>query len=118
MRPEAPPIPGPFANAEDLIAHLSQQGNDLARPAMRLLPVIADIKTMLGARPGCLLVRLSGSGPTCYGIFETGEAADDAAAVIAAQHPGWWVQATQLGAPRDEDLSRSSGYGPRPSGGG
>lgn len=106
MRPKAPPIPGPFAHVEDLIAHLSQQGNDLERPAMQFLPVIADVKTALGARPGCLLVRLSGSGPTCYGIFETGEAADEAAAAIAVQHPGWWVQATQLGGPhRDEDLS-------------
>jgi 4-diphosphocytidyl-2-C-methyl-D-erythritol kinase len=97
MRLGAPPIPGPFTNAEDLIAYLSRQGNDLERPAMQLLPAIAEIKRTLSARPRCLLVRLSGSGPTCYGIFETGEAAGDAAAAIAAQHPNWWVQATQLG---------------------
>jgi 4-diphosphocytidyl-2-C-methyl-D-erythritol kinase len=99
MRLEPPKIPGPFATAKDLVAHMVRQGNDLEPPAMQLLPVIADIKASLSDRPGCLVARLSGSGPTCYGIFDADEAASEAAAVIASAHPDWWVQATQVGAP-------------------
>jgi 4-diphosphocytidyl-2-C-methyl-D-erythritol kinase len=98
VRLEPPELPGPFATAKDLIAHLGRQGNDLERPATQLLPVIADIKATLSSRPGCLVARLSGSGPTCYGIFDVGEAASEAAAAIASAHPDWWVQATRFGA--------------------
>jgi 4-diphosphocytidyl-2-C-methyl-D-erythritol kinase len=94
-----PMMPGPFATAKDLIAYLGQQGNDLERPALEVFPVIADIKAALSATPGCLLARLTGSGPTCYGIFEAVEAAEAAAAAIASAQPAWWVQATRLGDP-------------------
>ena len=62
------------------------RGNDLERPAIALLPVIADIKAALAAQPGCRLAAMSGSGPTCFGIF-----ADAAAAARllrrSARHP-------------------------------
>jgi 4-diphosphocytidyl-2-C-methyl-D-erythritol kinase len=104
MRSKPPVIPGPFATVEDLIAHLGRQGNDLERPAMQLLPAIADIMAALIARSGCLLARLSGSGPTCYGLFDAGEAASEAAAVIADAQPDWWVRATELGSPSLADV--------------
>jgi 4-diphosphocytidyl-2-C-methyl-D-erythritol kinase len=97
LRSRPPEIPGPFAAAEDSIAHLRCQGNDLERPAMQLLPVISEIKAALGAQPGCMLARLSGSGPTCFGIFDASEAAAEAAAAIASTQPGWWVRATEVG---------------------
>jgi 4-diphosphocytidyl-2-C-methyl-D-erythritol kinase len=104
MSLEPPEIVGPFTTAKDLIAHLARQGNDLERPATQLLPVIADIKSTLSGRPGCVVARLSGSGPTCYGIFDAGEAASEAAALIASAHPDWWVQATRFGAPHRKPL--------------
>ena len=96
-RSKPPVIPGPFATTEDLIAYLGRRGNDLERPALQLLPVIDDVKGMLSARAGCLLARLTGSGPTCYGIFDSGNAAAEAATVIAAAQPDWWVRATEFG---------------------
>lgn len=108
--PSRPPaISGPFATTEDLIAHLGGQGNDLERPAMQQLPVIADIKAKLSARPGCLLARLSGSGPTCFGIFDAREAAAEAAAVIASAHPDWWVRATEFGGLLADDRFSANG---------
>jgi 4-diphosphocytidyl-2-C-methyl-D-erythritol kinase len=38
--------------------------------------------------PGCRLARMSGSGATCFGLFDTPEIAARAAAKI--RHPGWW----------------------------
>jgi 4-diphosphocytidyl-2-C-methyl-D-erythritol kinase len=99
LRLEPPEFPGPFATAKDLIAHLGRQGNDLEGAATQLLPEIADIKATLRSRPGCLVARLSGSGPTCYGIFDVGEAASEAATAIASAHSDWWVQVTRLGVP-------------------
>jgi 4-diphosphocytidyl-2-C-methyl-D-erythritol kinase len=88
----------PFADLATLLNVMREGGNDLERPAAELLPVIAEVKARLSAQQGCLLAAMSGSGPTCFGVFANGEAARRAAAALAATHPGWWVVATRLGA--------------------
>jgi 4-diphosphocytidyl-2-C-methyl-D-erythritol kinase len=104
-----PVIPEQFARTEDLIAYLGRRGNDLERPALQLLPLIAEIKAILSARAGCLLARLTGSGPTCYAIFDSRESAVEAATVIAAAQPDWWVQATEFGGSRNDDCFSACG---------
>lgn len=79
------------------IAALAQQRNDLEAPAMRLQPVIADVLAALRARSNCQLARMSGSGATCFGLFSTTQAAQDAAGELGTRHPTWWVKATALG---------------------
>ena len=37
-----------------------------------------------------LLVRMSGSGATCFALYASGTARDVAAVTIQAAHPGWW----------------------------
>ena len=69
-------------------------GNDLEAPAVALLPVIAEVKAALAGQPGCLAAAMSGSGPTCFGLFEDGASATRAAAALASRQPGWWVAAT------------------------
>ena len=87
----------PFSDLAGLVDSMRRHGNDLERPAIALLPAIADIKAALAAQPGCRIAAMSGSGPTCFGIF-----ADDASAARAlpprlpSQHPRWWVVATQV----------------------
>jgi 4-diphosphocytidyl-2-C-methyl-D-erythritol kinase len=73
---------------------LSAQHNDLQRPALALEPVIADCLAALGEH-GAMLTRMSGSGPTCFGIFTNQANAARAARVIAARHPGWWCVAVK-----------------------
>ena len=80
----------------DLAALVHGGGNDLEAPARRLLPVIGDVLDALGARPGCLAAAMSGSGATCFGLFETAEAAALAAGYLGAAQPGWWIAATRL----------------------
>jgi 4-diphosphocytidyl-2-C-methyl-D-erythritol kinase len=89
----APPaLPGP----EDLIAYMRERGNDLEPAATALLPAIREVKAALAAEPGCRLAAMSGSGPTCFGLYGDRESAGRAAAAIAAAHPGWWVRSTIL----------------------
>ncbi|MGA1800489.1 4-(cytidine 5'-diphospho)-2-C-methyl-D-erythritol kinase [Sphingomonas sp. 4RDLI-65] len=68
--------------------------NDLEPPALALAPEIAQVRALLGAAHGVLLSRMSGSGATCFALFETPQARDTAA--IAAQARGWWILATTL----------------------
>ncbi len=75
---------------------LAKRGNDLTAAAIGLLPAIVDVLAALEHQPPCLLARLSGSGATCFGLFAERGEAREAAAAIAAAHPGWWVVATML----------------------
>jgi len=68
--------------------------NDLEPPALALAPAIAEVRKLLDAAHGVLLSRMSGSGATCFALFETPEARDTAA--TAAQAKGWWTRATTL----------------------
>ncbi len=73
---------------------LSAQHNDLQRPAIALEPVIADCLAAL-EDSGAMLVRMSGSGATCFGIFTNAANAARAARNISAKHPQWWSVATK-----------------------
>ncbi|HXH14611.1 MAG TPA: 4-(cytidine 5'-diphospho)-2-C-methyl-D-erythritol kinase [Sphingomonas sp.] len=78
----------------DLLARAVAGRNDLEPPALALAPVIADVRHLLDAAKGVLLSRMSGSGATCFALFETPQARD--AAAHAAQARGWWTLATTL----------------------
>lgn len=84
------------ADAAGLAEALGDTRNDLAPPARRLCPEIDAVLDAIRSAPSCLMARLSGSGPTCFGLFPTEEAASAAAGRIAADRPGWWVCATRL----------------------
>jgi 4-diphosphocytidyl-2-C-methyl-D-erythritol kinase len=85
-------------DADRLVALMRERGNDLEQPATALLHAIADIKAALSSQAGCLVAAMSGSGPTCFGIFSDAAAAARAAATLAHYDPGWWVVETRLGA--------------------
>ena len=70
--------------------------NDLAPAARRICPEIDAVLEALDSFPDCLLARLSGSGPTCFGLFAGEREADRAASLIAAARPRWWVRSTRL----------------------
>jgi putative phosphoserine phosphatase/1-acylglycerol-3-phosphate O-acyltransferase len=70
-----------------------------------LLPLIADVKAAVGAQPGCGLAAMSGSGPTCFGIFDDDASAARAAAALALAHPNWWIVPTCLDNPAQAELS-------------
>ena len=93
---DAPVWPDEGASIGDWIEALAQVPNDLEPPALRIQPAIAAVLSALRAGPGGLLARMSGSGATCFAIFSSAAEAASAAAMIAADHPAWWVYAGEL----------------------
>ena len=71
---------------------LGTQRNDLERAAVSLVPEIAAALTALALAPGALMVRMSGSGATCFALFENRRSAELAAAQLAEGNPWWWVK--------------------------
>jgi 4-diphosphocytidyl-2-C-methyl-D-erythritol kinase len=80
-----------------LPADLRKARNDLEAPAKAVAPVIGAVLEALAAAPGATLVRMSGSGATCFALFEGEASRDAAAAQIASAHPAWWQLASRLG---------------------
>ena len=89
-------MPRAFPSDDELIDFLRDHPNDLEPPARRLAPAIAEALGALAAYEDCAIARLSGSGPTCFGVFTSMDAAAGAAEALAASHPAWWVMPTRL----------------------
>lgn len=88
--------PKEFVGPEAAVQFLKGARNDLQAAATERVPVIADVLAALDVQEGCLLARMSGSGATCFGIYNGREAAQNAAARLAEAYPEWWVQETTL----------------------
>ncbi len=86
-----------FDTAMEMIDWLAAQRNDLEVAAIAIEPAIADVKSALRDAKGCHLSRMSGSGATCFGLFESEAAAKRAARALQEAHPDWWVVSTCLG---------------------
>lgn len=91
------PAPGRFDSPRDLIAYLKDTSNDLEAPARQIAPEISEVLNLI-ALQGALLERMSGSGATCFGLFESDDGAAKAAERIQALQPKWWVSPTRLAA--------------------
>ncbi|GAB4362587.1 MAG: 4-(cytidine 5'-diphospho)-2-C-methyl-D-erythritol kinase [Kiloniellaceae bacterium] len=88
-RPIDPRLP-PLGLAA-FIDWLRQRPNDLEAPARRLAPAVAEVLAALDALDDCLIARMSGSGATCFGLFENEDAVRAAGESLAVMHPQWWV---------------------------
>ncbi|MBI1300901.1 MAG: 4-(cytidine 5'-diphospho)-2-C-methyl-D-erythritol kinase [Alphaproteobacteria bacterium] len=77
---------------ENLFSFLSKTQNDLYNAAVETVPEIANVMFALETQTTCLFHRMSGSGATCFGLFETAELAKKAANEIQNENPDWWVQ--------------------------
>ena len=89
--------PEPGASVEDWVEALAAGTNDLEVPATRIQAVIGEVIAALSATNGAWLVRMSGSGATCFAIFENTFEAQRAAEKIRLDHPSWWVHSGVLG---------------------
>jgi 4-diphosphocytidyl-2-C-methyl-D-erythritol kinase len=88
--------PPSFAGLGDLMSYLGARTNDLETPAKALCPEIERVQAALASQSGARLVRMSGSGPTCFALCNSRTEAEAAAAGIARHEPGWWVVATEI----------------------
>lgn len=89
-----PEIPA-FAGVTDCAGWLALQRNDLQEAAIGICPEIGACLAALRDQ-AALLARMSGSGATCFGLFQTADAADKASRSIAGAQPGWWVRSVML----------------------
>ena len=83
------PMPTPeWSDFNSFIGWLAHTRNDMEATARAQAPVIGLVLERIRALPGCRLARMSGSGGTCFGLFETEIAARDAALALPKD---WWV---------------------------
>lgn len=87
--------PSPATSAS-LIAALAASGNDLEAPARSVALAIGEVLSALSALSGCRLARMSGSGATCFALFDDCRASAAAAKLLAHGRPDWWVKPTVL----------------------
>lgn len=67
--------------------------NDLEAPAVEQVPLIGTVLAWLAIQPGVDVVRMSGSGATCFALFDSEEARDNAEVAVPRE---WWRLATYL----------------------
>ncbi len=87
---------GVGVDAPSFIAALRSGRNDLQASAIEIAPAIADVLHALSSAEGARLARMSGSGATCFALYEDRRLAARAAAAVRRAHPAWWVRATVL----------------------
>ena len=80
-----------------LIEFLKQRGNDLTAAATACAPAVGEVLAALRGVPGSMLVRMSGSGTTCFALFGSRDRAVGAAQHLASVRKEWWAQATAIG---------------------
>ena len=85
-----------FGTAISDLGDINVWRNDLTVPAIKIVPEISGVLESLNSQPTIACARMSGSGATCFGLFESAEQAQIAANMISAMHPNWWVEATAL----------------------
>ncbi len=87
------PVPSSWLHLDGLVAALAARGNDLADAAISLRPAIADVLAALGRTEGVRYVAMSGSGATCFALYDDVDAAGRAGARLPDL---WWRHAGRL----------------------
>ncbi|HZU63838.1 MAG TPA: 4-(cytidine 5'-diphospho)-2-C-methyl-D-erythritol kinase [Novosphingobium sp.] len=107
VNPRLPVPTGPVFKAWDRVdrgpmpegsarAVMLEGRNDLEAPAITICPAVADVLAALRHGGEAWAARMSGSGATCFALYDSDAARDAAAARIAASRPGWWQMAGRL----------------------
>jgi 4-diphosphocytidyl-2-C-methyl-D-erythritol kinase len=85
-----------FSSFSKLIEFLEPLKNDLESSTIKLVSQISTIINEIKVLPGCRIARMSGSGPTCFGLFETEKEVIEAQDILTSKHPYWWIQHSPL----------------------
>jgi 4-diphosphocytidyl-2-C-methyl-D-erythritol kinase len=91
-----PAWPKPGADLARWLAVLGKYGNDLEAPALKIAPAVGRVLAALRATDGARLARMSGSGATCFALYDDDVSAATAAAALRRAEPRWWVHAGAL----------------------
>ena len=80
-----------FSSIEGLVNYIQENDNDLQKVAEDICPVIKNIIARLEQQQGCYIARMSGSGATCFGLFNDLSSAQIAMQNIRLEEPNWWI---------------------------
>jgi 4-diphosphocytidyl-2-C-methyl-D-erythritol kinase len=83
-------------NINKLTEFLKPLRNDLTEAASKLMPEIKVILDLLTKEKGCSISRMSGSGPTCFGVFTDRQEAIKAMKNIKELYPEYWIKHTEI----------------------
>jgi 4-diphosphocytidyl-2-C-methyl-D-erythritol kinase len=81
----------PLDAAMPVLDLLAQRRNDLEAAAIALAPSIGTVLATLRAAPECRFARMSGSGATCFALFDTLDDAQKVAQSLKRAYPHWWI---------------------------
>lgn len=91
--------PGRFAKTPESVRELAQilatRRNDLTAAAKLIAPAVGEVLAAIESLPGCRLARMSGSGATCFGLFDDMPSAKRAQSGLAGRRD-WWTYAGRL----------------------
>ena len=76
--------------------HIKALRNDLLKPSIELAPIIKDVLSFLNTQNGIYFSQMSGSGTTCFGLFENKINALKALSNAKRKFPEMWCQTAQL----------------------
>lgn len=82
--------------SDSLDAIVAAGRNDLQQPAIAVAPAIAQVLAALESAGRHRLCRMSGSGATCFALYDQARDRDAAADAIAARRGGWWIMKTRI----------------------
>ncbi|MET3667563.1 4-(cytidine 5'-diphospho)-2-C-methyl-D-erythritol kinase [Caulobacter sp. 1776] len=92
-----PFLPSDLESAEEVAGWLAAATrNDLEAPAVALEPLIGEVLDVLRDEPESLLVRMSGSGATCFALCAGDIEAEGLVERLEAMRPDWWVRRCRL----------------------
>jgi 4-diphosphocytidyl-2-C-methyl-D-erythritol kinase len=94
------PLPEQFSGLPALVRAIQPRGNDLLDAALSITPIIKDVLDMIQRPSGAAYAGLSGSGATCFALFETEADALWARTAIEDEQPYWWTWAGTWASPR------------------
>jgi 4-diphosphocytidyl-2-C-methyl-D-erythritol kinase len=80
-----------------LIDFLRLHDNDLTLAARACEPAVGEMLEAMKTLTGARLVRMSGSGPTCFALFATQDEAAAAAQKLKSGRKNWWVRPAAIG---------------------
>lgn len=96
LQSTAQPTFVPDGKAGITLDSLVSGSNDLEPAALRVAPLIGSALGALSRLPGARAARMSGSGATCFALFDSMVHATTACRALVAQQPEWWVKASGL----------------------
>jgi 4-diphosphocytidyl-2-C-methyl-D-erythritol kinase len=70
--------------------------NDLQSAAIRVVPAVESTLQTLARLPGAIASRMTGSGATCFALFDSALGAATARRMVAAEQPEWWIRASSI----------------------